>query len=512
MGRVITNGMQLSVAREASLGVLPGSPVWFGLEPNSINQFGATIAKVTRNPISKLRARRKGSVSDLDAGIEIECDVTLTMLRIFTEGFLFARSVGGDSYIPSAATSGAYTVPAVSSAAAGRLLYGASAAKTLFYAIGWRNAANNGMKVLGAAVAPGATSITIAGAVAETPITGQMGELNVAGVRAAAGDLTMDSSGNLLSTALDFTTLGLAVGQMIWVGGINVANQFFNTANTGFARISIIAAHKLTLSKREGVYVTDDGTSTGSGGTPLSIDILFGGYVRNVAADSPDYLETSYQFELASPNIIAGGLTGFEYGTGNWLNTIIIAVPITSKITMTLAFVGINSTAKPTTTRATNAANALFGTQTAAFGTSTDLARLIVQDVDETGLTTDFKSTTTTINNNVTGEKVLGKLGPKYLSAGDIEADVEHQVLFTNPEIPARIRQNVTVGMSQILRNGDGGVAFDLPTGTLGGGKRNYPANQSVTLDETFAAHQEDTYGYTVGVSFFPLLPVAPSQ
>lgn len=513
MGRVITNGMNLAVAREASLGVLPGSPVWFGLEPNSINSFGATISKTTRSPITRQRVRRKGVVTDMDANVEFEADLTLSQLRLFIEGFLFARATGGDAFIATAAGATSFTIPALSAQQAGRLKYGAASAKTLLYSLGWNTAANNGIKVLGAQPITGDTALTVAGNAVEAVATGQMAEVNVAGIRAATGDLTIDASGNLLSTALDFTTLGLAIGQTIHVGGVSVTNQFFNPANIGFARVMGIAAHKLTLSKRDGAYVADDGTSTGAGGTPLAIDILFGQYVRNVPYDHPDYQELSFQFELASPNLVSGGLTGYEYAQGNWCNTISIAIPLTSKATFTLGFVGTTSTVKPTNTRAAGAANMLFGSQTAAFGTSTDIARLRVQDIDEQGLTTDFKSATFTANNNVAGEKVLGKLGPKYMSAGDLEVDMENQILFTNPDVIDRIRANKTVGFDWVLRNGDGGVAFDLPTGTMSGGNRSYPANQSVLLDDTFAAHQEDVpYGYTCGVSFFPVLPVSATQ
>jgi hypothetical protein len=340
-----------------------------------------------------------------------------------------------------------------------------------------------------------------------------MAEVNVCGIRGAAGDITIDASGNLLSTALDFTTLGWAKGMMIHVGGVSITNQFFATANLGFARILSVAAHKVVLSKREGVYVADDGTSTGAGGTPLSIDILYGQFIRNVAADHPDYQELSFQFELVSANLLPGGVTAYEYAQGNWANTLSMAIPLTGKSTITVGFVGTTSTVKPTATRANGAANALYGTQTAAFGTSTDIARLRIQNVDETGLTTDFKSATFALNNNVAGEKVLGKLGPKYLSAGDIECDMTNQMLFTNAEVPGAIRSNATIGFDWVLRNGDGGVGFDLPTGTMTGGNRTYPANQSVLLDDVFMAHQEESpYGYTCGVSFFPVLPVSATQ
>ena len=203
---------------------------------------------------------------------------------------------------------------------------------------------------------------------------------------------------------------------------------------------------------------------------------------------------------------MAGGATGYEYSLGNYADALSISIPLSGKATMTLGFVGTDTT-NPSIVRAENAEDAKSGGQTESFGSASDIARLRAQDIDEEGLTTDFKSATFTLTNNVAGEKVIAKLGPKYLNIGDIEVDVETQILFTNPDMIERIRCNRTVGLDWIIRNGDGGAAFDLPTGTLGGGGREMPENQSVLLNTTFMAHEEGAAGFTLGISFFPVLP-----
>ena len=55
MGRVLSNNVSLSVAVEETLAVLPTTPVWELMEPNSIGNFGPTITKVARDPISRNR-------------------------------------------------------------------------------------------------------------------------------------------------------------------------------------------------------------------------------------------------------------------------------------------------------------------------------------------------------------------------------------------------------------------------------------------------------------------------
>ncbi len=509
MGRTVTNAETISYAREASLGVLPGSPVWNELEPNTINSFGTTIAKTERNPITRDRTRRKSIVTDLDSAVQFEADLTLSHMKDFAEGFCYAKARGADVFIPSAATATAFTIPALTADQAGRLLYGAASATSLVYARGFANLANNGMFPLSAASAPGGNSLTVGGLTAETIGSNVFAEVAVCGIRGAGGDLKIDAQGNLISTALDFTTLGIIKGQTIHVGGIDLTHQFFNPANIGFARVMAVTAHKLTLAKKDQPFVLDDGTSTGSGGTPVRVDLLFGQFVRNVPVGSADYQELSFQFELASPNLMSDGSTGYEYALGNYCNQLQTSMPLSNKATMTPSFVG-QDTLVPSATRALGAAGFIPAGETEGFSTATDIARLRLQDVDETGLTTDFKSATFTLNNQVSGEKVLGNLGPKFLNLGQLQVQIEAELLFSNPDVIERIRCNKTVGLDWVLYNDDGGVAFDLPTGTLEGGTRNFPANQSVTLTSTFQAYQDDAYGYTIGISFFPVLPVVP--
>lgn len=508
MGRVLSNGTTLSFAREASPGVLPGSPAWFELEPNGITAWGTTIAKEARNPISQARGRRKGVVTDLDSTVEFEADLTLSHLRYFMEAFLFARARGGDVFYPTAATGTGYTIPALDLNQGNRLRYsGAGAgAVSLVYVTGFANEQNNGLKPLVDDPVGADTELTMGGLVAEVPDPTTYVEIAVAGIRGAAGDLKINADGDLTSVALDFTVLGLVVGQVIHIGGVDLTHQFFEEDNFGFARIELIAANKLTLAKRDQPFVVDDGTVNNAGGAGVRIDILFGQFVRNVRVTSGDYREISHQFEVASPNLMSNGDTGYEYSLGNYADALSISIPLTGKATMTFGFVGLDTT-RPSADRALDADSAKFAGHVESFGSASDIARLRVEDADEEGLTTDFKTATLTLTNNVSAEKVIGKLGAKYLNAGDVEADVEAQTLFTNPDVIERIRCNRTVGLDWVLRNGDGGVAFDFPTGTLSGGNREMPENQSVLINMPFAAHEEPPYNFTLGVSFFPVLP-----
>lgn len=84
--------------------------------------------------------------------------------------------------------------------------------------------------------------------------------MKVVGFQGASGDITATATG-LGSTSLNFTTLGLAVGQWIKIGGSATADKFATAALNSTARITAIAATALTLDHRPTGWTTDAGTS-----------------------------------------------------------------------------------------------------------------------------------------------------------------------------------------------------------------------------------------------------------
>lgn len=500
MSRVSTNTVSLAYAIEASLGVLPGTPVWKLVEPNTISSFGPSISTVSRNPISKDRQRKKGTITDLDSAAEFEADLTMEHFIDFSEGYCFANFAGPIKFGPqetddvTAVTgSDSFTVDDNGDLAAG----------TLVYARGFTNSANNGLHV----VDTGSTTtdlLTTSTLVAEaSPPT--EATVEVCGVQGNSGDIQVNSDGNLISTTLDFTTLDLTVGQAIWVGGVADATRFGTAASPaderGFARITAIAANLLTLDKKSTTWTTNAGTGK-------TIHLYFGRFLRNVSVDDADYLERSFQFEGAYPDLEAVGTDGYEYSVGNFCNEMAINLPLTDKATVTFGFVGTDTEAA-TTTRKTGAATPVEPKQTVAFNTSSDIGRLRITEVDESGLTTYFKNLTLTLKNNVSPEKVLGVLGAAFMNTGNFEVDIEAQALFSNRDVTAAIRNNTTVTMDFSLRNDDGGLFFDIPACTLGGGDKEFPENETVLINIPAMAFEDPTLGTSIGMSLFGYLPAA---
>lgn len=530
MARTLTNNTALAYARQQSRGVLGGSPTWKTLEPNTISAFGAEITTVPRNPISKLRQRRKGVPVDLDSAFEYEGDMTVDSTVDFIEGFVFATSTNTDlTFRAAPATSSGYTIPAATAAQAAKIQFISGGPITLVYARGYAISANNGLKALTADTAAAGTLIAVAGNSAETPPTNS--ELSVAGIRAEAGDLALAvsgttgtlSSGNGASTnPINFTTLGLTVGQRIHVGGLLAANRFGSTASGsgtgdsfGGARVRVIAAGSLTLDKLDPTLTASDGTDTGSAGTEVAVDLLFGRFIRNVPVDSASFLEQYFQFEGEFPDVFetepatpVAEPNGYIYSVDNLCDSMAQSMPLTDKAVVTFGFIGTD-TENPVdgASRKTNAATPIAPLFTGAFSTSISFATLTIQDVDESGLTTDFKELTVTLSNSVSPEKVLGTLGARFMNYGNFEVNVETVVLFTNPEVIDRVRENTTVSMQWILQNDDGAVHTDLPSMTLGSEGLELEPNVSVRLGLTGSVFVDEFFQTSIGVSLFPVYP-----
>ena len=518
MGRVLTNNVSLRSAVETTQGQVPVAN-WFLLEPNSIGTYGATITTVARSPISNLRQERKGVVTDLDSTVEFESDLIFDHFIRYTEGFLFAVYSDVDTFVPSEATAGAYTVPAITAGQDGRLQdggLGGTDAATLVYTRGFAQPQNNGLKVISAPVASTDTSITVTGAVtggsdpvAEVAPLTSVVRIDVAGVRAADSDLEIDVDGNLVSTVLDFTLLGLTIGQAIFIGGVDTANRFTDTANRGIVLVSAIEANRLVLERRGATFVAENGAG-------LRIDLLFGRFCRNVPVTDPLFIERTYSFELEYPGLDNPTGDAYEYSVGNGCDSLSLNIPLTDKATMAFGFVGLD-TPPPQTNRLPGPVDALVANETAAISTTSGVvalndgsdSRLRLQKLDETGITTCFKDLTITINNAVSPEKCIGTLGARFLNNGNFTVGLEGQVLFTDIAVPIAIRNNETLTFETAIRNSDGAVHINVPALTISGGDREFPVNESVLLNFTGTAFVDPILQNSLGISLFPFAPTS---
>ena len=135
-----------------------------------------------------------------------------------------------------------------------------------------------------------------------------------------------------------------------------------------------------------------------------------------------------------------------------------------------------------------------------------------VQGADEEGLTSYFKDTTISINNNISAENVLAKLGPAFTNIGVLTVELSGNVVFTSPVVTEKIRNNCTCSADLCLSNNDGSIYIDLPRITLSDGAKDFAVNEKVKLSLTGTSFVDDQYDYSVGITYFPYLPTTKAS
>lgn len=102
--KIDSSETSLSFAYEDMPGVLPATPIWHPLEPNSYDDFGIETTLTARNPINRSRQRKKGRTTDIDASGGINQDLTNENTQAILPNFMFAeyRTHGGaENFAPA---------------------------------------------------------------------------------------------------------------------------------------------------------------------------------------------------------------------------------------------------------------------------------------------------------------------------------------------------------------------------------------------------------------------------
>jgi hypothetical protein len=498
MSQVFTEETNIASAVESVLGTIPTTGAR-NHQPTAISKFGNQTKKMARDIISSLRQREPGRAVDADSGVDLEFDLTKDALDrdiedIFKAAEKFSGNTGVGRFFPTAVTATGYTVPSG----------GALTTNHLVLARGFVNTANNSNGVPKVTTASIATEIKATGLVVEgAPPSNACVEL--CGWRGAVGDIGLDASGNLTSTVANFTTMGLFVGQWIWVGGpTGGTNAFATAAYRGWARIKAIAANLLTLEFRNWVVGSAD-----NGATKL-IDLYFGSFIRDVGSLHADYKTPSRSVEWTLPKLGAGSTTEWWYSRGNMNNTYTLNMSPGDKITVQGSWIGM-VTDDPVTVQATGWSTPFVPTPGTfnMITTSADLARLRLQNVDETGLSTDFKSLTVKFSNNVSAEKELSVYGNARLNVGGFDLDFDAVLLLTDDGIIKAPRDNRNPAVNCAMRNDDGAAMLDAPWCDVEDAPPEAARNESVRMKVKIGARRHPTLNYTASMSRLPFCPAS---
>lgn len=500
--KIDSNITGLRFAEEASLKVLPGSPIWYQLEPNSYNDFGGQVTTLARNPINPSRQRKKGVATDLDASGGFNQDLTFNNTTRLLQGFFFADIREKPTTAPMNGTAVAMTaIVAVAddyTAAAG--LPTTIASGHLLFASGFGVAANNGLKVANGTST--ATAISVSDSLADEASPPSVAKVEVVGFQFDSGTSAIALNGDLVrftDSAKDLTTLGLIAGEWVFIGGDTGTLQFAN--NQGFARISSIAAGYLEFDK------VSWATPAVEAGTAKTIQMFFGSVIKN-ESDPALIKRRTYNLERTLGLDDVGTMS--EYLVGAVPNELTINIAQADKITIDMSFVALDNEQRDGTTGVKAGARPNL-TPADALNTSTDFARIKLASVPAADATPDALFAFSTelslfVNNNVSPNKAVGVFGAFDTSAGTFEVGGSMTAYFANIAAVQAVRNNADVTIDMIMVKANKGILFDIPLLSLGDGRLSVEQDQPITLPlETNAA--ESKFNSTLLSEFFAYLP-----
>jgi hypothetical protein len=329
---------------------------------------------------------------------------------------------------------------------------------------GFTNAANN--QVFKVASSTGTTVVGAAlGLIAETvPPAGA--RLKVVGCEGVAGDITATASG-LACTALNFLNLGVVAGMWVKVGSTVVGNQFANTANNDWIRVTAVTATTITADNLPSGWAVDAGAGK-------TIRLWFGDILRNGVAARSFTLEKQF-LDLTVP--VYAIYRGMQVGSMN------MSIASGSIISGSFSFLG--------TTHVPN--TAAIGAGAAATTSQVMNAVANVARISEGGAAVTgpnfVKSLTFNAVNNLREQPAVSVLGLAGVGMGRFDVKGSMQTYFGSKALYDKYVASTQTSVSNINALNGQAVIVTLPAVKFDDGKIVASgANQDVMCDLTFTA------------------------
>ncbi len=532
--KIDSNATGLKVAEESSLGTLPGSPVWYEMEPNSYSDFGGQLALVARNPINSGRQNKKGVITDLDASGGLNQDLTFSNLSHMWES-LFMSTKEEKFYVENTSAGG--EIDSVEGGGTDTFTIAADVSSDVFvgdiiWCEGFADDANNGKHIVTAVAGAGPTTLEVLASTLVAEATApDNASIRVIGFEFVSSDLDVAYSAGslptLTTTTKDFTELGLRAGEFIYIGG-DGANVFAAAHNNGFARVATIAANILTLDKTSGG--ADGITEMATEASSTVIEVYFGSTVRNVGTTDTLFSRRSWTIErnLGEPDPVGDtGAFQSELLTGAVVNEFALNVAQADKITTDWTFVATDNVQRDKDDDLLS-----LGDETAtiieatAYNTSSDFSRIKLAEVRPTQsavanlaapspLFTYVTELTLNVNNNASPNKAVGVLGAFDVTLGNFETSGAITAYFADIASVVAVRNNadVTLDVAIVKDFGSGaiarkaGIVLDVPLIALGDGRANVTQDEAITLPLDTQAAEYENFGHTLLMVEFFYLP-----
>ncbi len=509
MADFLSEAVALRVATESTKGTAPSSG-WQEIQPNagSLTDFGKQYTDVERDTYSKRLMVEPGDHVTKAVAFSIAHDLNKDAADTFLASAfrcVVAHFGGSDQSLfrPSAVADGDADEDSFTVAADGDVPDG-----VLIYARGFDTSANNGLFVTSGTSTGTAIKVATATLTAETP-TGDP-TVDVVGFQGAAGDLELDASGNLTSTTVDFTTLGIVAGMWIYLPSSAEATAMGSSlyamsvaAYTGYARVTAVAAHEITLERQSWTVgsATTESTST--------VRVFVNSRVYcNHTLDNTDYARPTHHFEAEF--VDESGTKYYEYAGGCAVGTVAIAAPLNNKIAMTLAFVGMDAFDPVVVgSRKAGPSTAYEPLATALLDTQNDVQAIRLTNTSGTSLADEFTEWTLNIDNKVTPKEVQGTFGAAGHKYGKFGYSAPVKIYYSKTGTFDAVIDNTQARWDVFAKNEDYGIIIDMPNVRLRQLKRTLAADDIAMLDMTLVAFPNRADGIGCAIGVFGYLPSA---
>lgn len=474
-----SNRVRMTTVKESALGTTPASPrmrtVRFTGEslayaPSFVTSDEIRSDRMNADPI-KVNESNSGPVNG-----ELSFPPDRSPLSTWLESLLFSAwqntpSFDNDGTADSVITDAGTTTDTYAVASGGS----AVKAGHMVRATGFGNAANNQIFRVASS-----TVTTIVGSglglVAETAPAASA-RLKVVGFAGVSGDITSLADG-LGSTALDFTALGLNVGQWVKIGGAADASTFAYLVAAGapsrrhsFARVTAIAAHKLTLDNLPAWWATDAGTGK-------TIQVFFGDTLKNGVTMSSHSIERGFMAQASPSYIVQRGMVA---GQGQFVFS------TEDKATWQITFTGLSGA---------EGATSLSNTPDAASANRVMAAAVDVGRIAENGVCFGspnwMQRFTLTINNNPRVKNALtcgDAVGPVDIGSGEFGVTFDAPTYFGSDALLAKLFAGTPTNLNARIAKDNQALIFAVPRATFTGGAPSVGGkNQDVILPLTGSA------------------------
>lgn len=440
------NRTSVRFVKETSYRTAPASPIYKELRftAESVNYTPATDVS---NEINATRQVSDLILTGYEAGGDVGAEYSIENADILMEG-VFCNSWLRTAEVTNGASweygTTATRITAVASTsitiAATSVLYGSTinSAGTVFLSgnlirlTGFGDA-NDTIYVVGAGST--GTSITIAGGTVNAA-PAATARVKVVGYQGGTADLNATTSGGnaITSTALNFTTLGLIVGQWVKFSAEGGAFSWNTTANNGYCRISAIAASRLSFDVVPSGWTTETGTGK-------TIRMYYGDTIRNGTSEFSYRIEKQY------------GLTGgtrYAYFRGMEVATMVINADTRAIVTQNFTFTGSDGVT-PSGTRDAGAS-----TEASAAGSVLDSSNsipMILENGGAVGVPNYVSSFGFTLDNNLRQKAAVGQAGAIGIGQGRSEVSGTLSTYFGDETYLTKLINNTASSVTFLFRD-----------------------------------------------------------